>query len=94
MLQQPLPEDFVIATGETHSLLDFIAEAFATQVLNRRNHVEIDFALMRPTDLAVSRSDPSSRKPWLVGADTHAGCSMENYGGGTVQIRHNQQLMQ
>lgn len=59
MLQQPEPDDFVIATGETHALQDFVAEAFAAVGLNWREHVDSDPALMRPTDLAVSRADPS-----------------------------------
>lgn len=59
MLQQPEPEDFVIATGETHALQYFVAEAFAAVNLDWHDHVDIDPALMRPTDLAVSRGDPS-----------------------------------
>lgn len=59
MLQQTEPEDFVIATGETHSLQDFVAEAFAAVNLDWREHVDTDPALMRPTDLATSRADPS-----------------------------------
>lgn len=59
MLHQPQPEDFVIATGETNSLQDFVAEAFTAVNLDWRNHVDTDPALMRPTDLAVSRADPS-----------------------------------
>lgn len=59
MLQQPEPEDFVIATGETHALQYFAAEAFAAVNLDWHDHVDIDPALMRPTDLAVSRADPS-----------------------------------
>jgi GDPmannose 4,6-dehydratase len=59
MLQQPQPEDYVIATGETHSLQDFVAAAFAAVELDWRDHVESDPALMRPADLAISRADPS-----------------------------------
>lgn len=59
MLQQPEPEDFVIATGETHALQYFVAEAFAAVNLDWHDHVDINPALMRPTDLAVSQADPS-----------------------------------
>ena len=59
MLQQTQPEDFVIATGETHALQDFVAEAFAAVHLDWRNHVDTDPALMRPADLSISRADPS-----------------------------------
>lgn len=58
MLQQPEPEDFVIATGETNTLQDFVATAFAAVGLDWRRHVDTDQAFMRPTDLAVSRADP------------------------------------
>lgn len=65
MLQQPQPEDFVIATGETHSLQNFVEEVFAAVNLDWRSHVDTDPALMRPTDLAVSRADPSHAKAKL-----------------------------
>lgn len=72
MLQQPQPEDFVIATGETNSLRDFVETAFATVNLDWHDHVDSDPVLMRPTDLAVSRADPShaaTRLGWK--AQTH-----------------------
>lgn len=59
MLQLPQPEDFVIATGETHSLQDFVAEAFSAVDLDWRKYVDTDSALMRPADLSSSRADPS-----------------------------------
>jgi len=59
MLRQPQPEDFVIATGESHTLQDFVAVAFAAFNLDWRDHVDTDPALMRPTDLSVSRADPA-----------------------------------
>lgn len=58
MLQKDVPQDFVIATGETHPLQDFVAEAFTLFGLNWQDHVEIDAALMRPTDIAFSRGNP------------------------------------
>lgn len=69
MLQQPQPEDFVIATGETNSLQDFVAEAFTAVNLDWHKHVNTDPALMRPTDLAVSRADPTraaTQLGWLA----------------------------
>ncbi len=59
MLQQPLADDFVIATGETHSLQDFVAAAFTAVNLDWHEHVDADSSLMRPTDIAISRADPS-----------------------------------
>jgi len=59
MLQQDVPTDFVIATGESHSLEEFVAQAFAIAGLDWRDHVSIDPRLFRPTDLETSRADPS-----------------------------------
>ena len=59
MLQQSAPQDFVIATGETRPLQDFVAEAFAAVGLDWQEHVDIDHTLMRPTDISVSRAYPS-----------------------------------
>ncbi len=58
MLQQDQPTDFVIATGETTSLQDFVAAAFAHFSLDWREHVDVDATLFRPSDLRVSRADP------------------------------------
>ncbi|MGD9954194.1 MAG: GDP-mannose 4,6-dehydratase [Burkholderiales bacterium] len=59
MLQQPEPRDFVIATGESHSLEDFVDLAFHEVGLAWQDHVEVDPALYRPTDLDVGRANPS-----------------------------------
>lgn len=59
MLQAERAEDFVIATGQTVSLEDFVSEAFASVGLDWRNHVDIDPQLFRPSELRVSRADPS-----------------------------------
>lgn len=59
MLQQPMPRDYVIATGELNSLEDFVALAFAEFGLEWKDNVELDPALMRPTDLAGGSGDPS-----------------------------------
>lgn len=59
MLLQEKPEDFVIATGESNRLEDFVAAAFAAYGLDWRAHVESDPALLRLTDIAISRGDPS-----------------------------------
>jgi GDPmannose 4,6-dehydratase len=58
ILQHPEPEDFVVATGESHSLEHFVELAFREVGLNWRDHVEIDRALYRPADLDVGRADP------------------------------------
>lgn len=59
MLQLDSPDDFVIATGHTSSLEDFVAEVFAAVGLDWRRHVVRDPTLMRPTEITVGRGDPS-----------------------------------
>jgi GDPmannose 4,6-dehydratase len=58
MLQRDRPEDFVIATGETRSLEEFIAAAFAAVGLDWREWVESDPDMLRPVDIAAGRADP------------------------------------
>ena len=58
MVQQATPDDFVIATGQTHSLEEFVATAFRLVNLDWREHVIIDPNLFRPTDIAISRGNP------------------------------------
>jgi GDPmannose 4,6-dehydratase len=59
MLQHPAPTDFVIATGTTCPLQAFVAQAFANVGLSWENHVDIDPSLLRPTDILISRANPS-----------------------------------
>lgn len=54
MLRQDEPQDFVIATGETRPLRDFVAQAFAAFGLDWEKHVVTDPSFFRPTDLAKS----------------------------------------
>ncbi len=54
MLQQEKPDDYVVATGETHSLEEFVAAAFAAVGLDWREHVDADPALLRPADIEGS----------------------------------------
>lgn len=65
MLQQPSPQDFVIATGETHTLEEFVNESFTSLGLNWGDHVEHAGELLRPTDLLVSRADPTKARHQL-----------------------------
>jgi len=51
MLQQDSPEDFVIATGEAHSVREFLEEAFTHVNLDWREYVEIDPKYFRPTEV-------------------------------------------
>lgn len=58
MLQQDKSEDFVIATGESHSLKEFVELAFASVDLDWHDYVVTDSALLRPTDIKVSCGNP------------------------------------
>ncbi len=58
MLQQDRPGDFVIATGETRSLEEFVAAAFDAAGLDWRAHVDHDPALHRPADVEGNFADP------------------------------------
>lgn len=62
MLQQQEADDFVIATGETNTLEDFVDCAFSKLDLNWRDHVEQSKEFLRPTDLMMSRADPSKAR--------------------------------
>ena len=59
MLQQESPEDFVIATGQTSKLQDFVAVAFEAVGLDWHDHTTTDQTLFRPTEIMVGRGDAS-----------------------------------
>lgn len=62
MLQQPEPDDYVIATGETHSVAEFVKEAFKVAHLEEGDHVQIDANYYRPTEVDLLLGDPSKAK--------------------------------
>ncbi len=51
MLQQDEPDDYVIATGETHSVKEFLAEAFSRVDLDWHDYVELDAKYLRPAEV-------------------------------------------
>lgn len=59
MLQHPIPQDFIIATGETNSLQDFVAEVFRQLQLNWEDHVIVNEHLFRPSDFKFGKADTS-----------------------------------
>jgi GDPmannose 4,6-dehydratase len=59
MLQQSQPNDYVISTGNTLSLSDFVNKVFSELGIEWQSHVIINKDLFRPTDIAVSRGNPS-----------------------------------
>ena len=58
MLQQDTPTDYVIATGETNTLEDFVMETFAQLGLDWQEHVSTDSSLLRPSEIMASRGNP------------------------------------
>lgn len=65
ILQQKVPEDYVIATGKTFSLGDFIDTAFANVGLNWKDHVVLDTSLLRPSDIVTVRANPAKAEKVL-----------------------------
>ena len=65
MLQQEKPEDFVIATGQTYALSDFVKEVFLQLNLNYKDYIESNSKFMRPTDIETSLADPSKAENLL-----------------------------
>jgi GDPmannose 4,6-dehydratase len=65
ILQQDQPDDYVIATGETHSVQEFCEEAFGHAGLDWRKHVEIDKLYYRPAEVDVLIGDASKAKKIL-----------------------------
>ena len=65
MLQQDEPDDYVIATGESHTVREFLEEAFSYQGLNWKDYVEIDPRYFRPTDVGYLQGDASKARKRL-----------------------------
>lgn len=62
MLQQDKPDDYVIATGETHSIREFCEEAFAHANLDWQQYVEFDKRYLRPAEVDILVGDASKAK--------------------------------
>ncbi len=65
MLQQPEPDDYVIATGETHSVREFCQIAFAHVGLEWEAHVVLDDRFVRPAEVDLLIGDPSKAREKL-----------------------------
>jgi GDPmannose 4,6-dehydratase len=65
MLQQPEPQDFVIATGETHSVREFCELAFAEANLDYRDYVVVDEQFYRPAEVDLLIGDASKAQAVL-----------------------------
>jgi GDPmannose 4,6-dehydratase len=74
MLQQDKPQDYVIATGKSFSLQEFVTAAFTEVGLDWQNHVRQSDKFYRPTDISVSCADPSEAQKtlgWTAGHNMH-----------------------
>ncbi|MBU6295246.1 MAG: GDP-mannose 4,6-dehydratase, partial [Planctomycetes bacterium] len=65
MLQQEKPDDYVVATGETHPVRELVDLAFGHVGLKWQDHVEIDPAFFRPAEVDLLVGDPSKAKAKL-----------------------------
>jgi GDPmannose 4,6-dehydratase len=65
MLQQPEPDDYVIATGETHTVQEFCELAFARAGLEWREHVVVDPKFIRPAEVDLLLGDAKKAKEKL-----------------------------
>ncbi|HEX8650335.1 MAG TPA: GDP-mannose 4,6-dehydratase [Pyrinomonadaceae bacterium] len=59
MLQQPVPDDYVVATGEAHSVREFCELAFAEVELDYRDYVKVDERYYRPAEVDLLIGDPT-----------------------------------
>jgi GDPmannose 4,6-dehydratase len=62
MLQQPAPDDYVVATGESHTVRELVEIAFASAGLDWQAHVREDPALLRPAEVDHLVGDPSKAR--------------------------------
>jgi GDPmannose 4,6-dehydratase len=62
MLQQPEPDDYVVATGETHSVRELAELAFSQVGLDWREHAEVDSALYRPAEVELLMGDATKAR--------------------------------
>jgi len=90
MLQQPDPDDYVIATGETHSVREFCELAFAQADLDYRQYVVVDEDFYRPAEVDLLVGDASKAKRmlgWEPGIKFHdLVCEMVREDLGTSQM--------
>jgi GDPmannose 4,6-dehydratase len=101
MLQEDTPDDYVIATGESHSVKEFLEEAFQYQGLDWKDYVAIDPRYFRPTEVDFLRGDSSKARKklrWkpkvdfkdlvrmMVDADLQALIDLENHRGTLKKI--------
>jgi GDPmannose 4,6-dehydratase len=62
MLQQKTPDDYVVATGETHSVREFVTEAFSLVGLDWEKHIQADPRYFRPTEVDLLQGDSAKAR--------------------------------
>lgn len=65
ILEEPVPADYIIATGQSHTLAEFVETAFDFVGKNWRDYVSADEHLMRPTDILKNKVNPSKAERQL-----------------------------
>jgi len=65
MLQQPAPDDYVVAMGETHSVREFLEEAFGCVGLDWKDFVKVDPKYFRPAEVDILLGDPTKARTVL-----------------------------
>jgi GDPmannose 4,6-dehydratase len=65
MLQQETPDDYVVATGETHSVREFAEKVFEKLELDYKQYVDIDRKYFRPSEVDVLLGDASKARKAL-----------------------------
>jgi GDPmannose 4,6-dehydratase len=72
MVQQPVPDDYVVATGETHSVREFCDIAFREAGLNYQDYVRVDERFYRPAEVDLLIGNPSKAKAVLGWEPTYS----------------------
>ena len=67
MLQQDRPDDYVVATGDSHTVREFCHAAFGRAGLDWERHVRVDARYYRPTEVDHLLGTPPRRRPWAGG---------------------------
>jgi GDPmannose 4,6-dehydratase len=62
MMQQPKPDDYILATGETHSVREFLDEAFGYLGLDWHKYVGVDPRYFRPTEVDLLLGNPAKAR--------------------------------
>jgi GDPmannose 4,6-dehydratase len=87
MLQHHQPDDFVIATGQTYSIRDFLEMVFSALDLNWKQYVEIDSRYFRPAEVDLLLGDPTKASKLL---GWHAKTSVQQLA--TIMVEHDLEL--